>query len=87
MNPLNNTKKIKYKKSKKLESKIEKIPSKINLNSSETNKELKQEKFLTKKIAPLRINNKKKIIIIKIIQKKERIQKKQMDFKRTYRIS
>ena len=60
MNPLNNTKKIKYKKSKKLESKIEKIRSKINLNSSETNKELKQEKFLTKKIAPLRINNKKK---------------------------
>ena len=75
MNPLNNTKKIKYKKSKKPESKIEKIPSKINLNSSETNKELNQDKFLTKKIAPLRINNKKKIIIIKIIQKKERIQK------------
>ena len=60
MNPLNNTKKIKYKKSKKPESKIEKILSKINLNSSETNKELKQDKFLTKKIAPLRINNKKK---------------------------
>ena len=59
MNPLNNKKKIKYKKSKKPESKIENIPSKINLNSSETNKDLKPTKFLTIKIVPFRINNNK----------------------------
>ena len=59
MNPLNNKKNINYKKNKKPELKIQKIPLKINLNSSETNKDLKPTKFLTIKIVPFRINNNK----------------------------
>ena len=74
MNPFNTKKNINLKTNKEPESKIENIPSKINLNSSETNKDLKPTKFLTIKIVPFRINNnknKKKMMI----QKKIRIQK------------
>ena len=49
MNPFNTKKNINFKKNKKPELKTEKILSKINLNSSETNKDLKQKKFLSKK--------------------------------------
>ena len=59
MNPFNTKKNINLKTNKEPESKIEKIPSKINLNSSETNKDLKPTKFLTVKIVPFRINNNK----------------------------
>ena len=59
MNPFNTKKNINLKTNKEPESKIEKIPSKINLNSSETNKDLKPTKFLTIKIVPFRINNNK----------------------------
>ena len=47
-------------KGKEPESKIEKIPSKIKLNSTETNEGLKQIKFLSKKIVSFRINKNKK---------------------------
>ena len=60
MNPFNAKKNINFKTNKEPESKIEKIPSKINLNSSETNKDFKQIKFLTKRIVPFRINNNNK---------------------------
>jgi len=60
MNPFNTKKNINLKTNKEPESKIENIPSKINLNSSETNKDLKPTKFLTIKIVPFRINNNKK---------------------------
>ena len=59
MNPFNTKKNINLKTNKEPESKIENIPSKINLNSSETNKDLKPTKFLTIKIVPFRINNNK----------------------------
>ena len=59
MNPFNTKKNINLKTNKEPESKIENIPSKINLNSSETNKDLKPTKFLTVKIVPFRINNNK----------------------------
>jgi len=56
MNPFITKKNINFKKGKEPESKIAKIPSKIDMNSSETNKDLKQIKFLSKKIVPFRIN-------------------------------
>ncbi len=73
MNPFNTKKNINLKTNKEPESKIENIPSKINLNSSETNKDLKPTKFLTIKIVPFRIIIKIKIKMM--IQKKIRIQK------------
>ena len=60
MNPFITKKNINLMNGKEPESKIEKIPSKINLNSSETNKDFKQIKFLTKRIVPFRINNNNK---------------------------
>jgi len=59
MNPFNTKKNINFKKNKKPELKTEKILSKINLNSSETNKDLKQKKFLSKKKVRYRNNNNK----------------------------
>ena len=59
MNPFNTKKNINFKKNKKPELKTEKILSKINLNSFETNKDLKQKKFLSKKKVRYRNNNNK----------------------------
>ena len=60
MNPFITKKNINLMKGKEPESKIEKIPSKIKLNSTETNEGLKQIKFLSKKIVSFRINKNKK---------------------------
>ena len=71
MNPFITKKNINLMNGKEPESKIEKIPSKIKLNSTETNEGLKQIKFLSKKQSHLELIRIRKIMM----QKKERIQK------------